>query len=278
MKKWSIFDIARINELKHSKFEYMPKYFERELVKQFKSRPYFERDELYDFYRLYEPELNEGTFGWRIYALKKKGLIKQIKRGIYTISLKEKFVPDISDKLIQLAKVLIKDFEDIDYCITTTEWLNYFTRHQLGRFFFIIEVEKDFLEDVFHAYQEVSHLRVYLKPDELMIERYMEYDNTLIIKPLVSRSPKQKVAINKKSKAKVNIPTIEKFLVDIFSDDITYFQVQGREMETVFERAIEKYNINYSRLLAYAKRRAKREQLEQYLGSNFKELLKDILE
>ena len=253
-------------------------FFEHELKMEFRHRPYFKRDELYDFYRIYEPELNRGTFGWRIYDLKKKGIIKEIGRGKYVISFKKKFKPEISDKLVQLSKVMINDFEEVDYCITTTQWLNGFTRHQLGRYFFIIEVEKDFLEEVFHAFQEKRSLRVYLNPDELMMERYMEYENTLIIKPLISRSPKQKVVTNKTLKTKINIPTIEKLLVDVFCDEITYFQVQGSERKTVFERAIVNYDINYSRLLAYAKRRAKRKQLEAYLSINFDDLLKGVLE
>ena len=69
----------------------MPKIIENRLIEAFKDRSSFNRDELYDFYLDFEPDLKENTFGWRIYDLKKKDIIKTIGRGLYVISYKPKY-------------------------------------------------------------------------------------------------------------------------------------------------------------------------------------------
>lgn len=256
----------------------MAKFIDKQLIEVFKERTHFTRGELFAFLRKFDSEMNEGALSWRIHDLLNRNIIKQVKRGVYGISNSEKYVPSISKKLIELSKIVAKEFDDLDYCLWTTEWLNNFTKHQLGIFFYILEVERDFVEEVFNAYSRSNHFRVYLDPKEEIMERYIESENTLIIKPLVSRSPKQKVPIKPKSNNKIYLPTLEKILVDIFSDPVTFYAVQGSEMEILFENSINHYHINFTKLLNYAKRRNKETQLKKYLNEHFGDLLKDILE
>jgi hypothetical protein len=49
-------------------------------------------------------------------------------------------------------------------------------------------------------------------------------------------------------------------------------------METLFENALKRYHINFSRMLNYARRRKKEPQLKAYMSEHFGELLKGILE
>jgi len=260
------------------KYTIMLEFYKTQLVKYFANQPYITREELYSFYEKYDPELKETTFRWRIYDLKKKGIIKQVKRGVYAISFKPKYTPLISDQLTKLTKIVAKEYDDINYCIWSTEWLNDFTQHQLGKFFTILEVEKDFLESVFENYKELNQLRVYLMPDELAMERYMDGENTVIIKPLVSRSPCLTTGQEGKPKDKFKIPSLEKMLVDVFCDTKTFFAVQGKEMEHIYENAISRYNINFTKLFSYAKRRGREDVIKAYITDNFPELINDLLE
>ncbi|MBX2965948.1 MAG: hypothetical protein KF845_07365 [Cyclobacteriaceae bacterium] len=59
--------------------------------------------------------------------------------------------------------------------------------------------------------------------------------------------------------------TIEKMLVDIFCDDVIFSAQQGAEMRTIFKNAFDKYTINQSKMLRYADRRRKKEQLSQFV-------------
>ena len=247
------------------------------MIEAFKERNHFDRDELFKFFRQFDPEMSESALSWHIHDLLNKNIIKQVKRGVYCISNSEKYIPFVSNKLAKISKIVAKEFDQLDYCLWTTEWLNDFTRHQLGAFFYILEVERDFVEEVFNAYSESSQFRVFLDPKEEIMERYIESGNTIIIKRLISRSPKQKVPIKQKARDKINLPSLEKILVDVFSDPITFYVVQGGEMETLFENALKRYHINFSKLLNYAKRRKRESQLKTYMNEHFEDLLQDIL-
>lgn len=76
-------------------------------------------------------------------------VIEQVKLGIYTVSNKERYKPTLSREFVRLSKIVVKEYSELEYCIWSTEWFNDFTRHQLGTFIFVIEVEKDFMEEVF---------------------------------------------------------------------------------------------------------------------------------
>lgn len=85
------------------------------------------------------------------------------------------------------------------------------------------------------------------------------------------------MAITAKSKDKIYIPTLEKILLDVFSDAATFYAIQGSEMDVLFENALKRYRINFTKLFSYAKRRNKEEQIKRYLETNFGDIVKDIL-
>ena len=49
----------------------------------FKDSDFFTCKELYKFYLIYEPNLKDSTYRWRIYNLKKSGVIRSYKKGVY---------------------------------------------------------------------------------------------------------------------------------------------------------------------------------------------------
>jgi hypothetical protein len=80
----------------------------------------------------------------------------------------------------------------------------------------------------------------------------------IIIKPLISEAPTQNIK-------EVETATIEKILVDIFCDDVIFYAQQGAEKRTIFKEAFTKYTINQSKMLRYADRRRKKEELNQFI-------------
>lgn len=256
----------------------MKKFIEKQLIAEFNGRTHFERDELSDFLKQFDPKMTETSLSWRIHDLLNKDIIKSIKRGVYCISNKKKYVPDVSEKLVKLSRIVGREFDNLDYCLWSTEWFNDFTRHQLGTFFYLLEVERDYVEEVFHAYSELKLYRVYLDPNEDIMERYVESEISIVIKTLISRSPKQKVSVKLKSKGVIQVPTLEKMLVDVFCDSVIFYTFQGSEMKTLFENALKRYHINFSSLFNYARRRKKESQLNAYLIEHFGDSLRAILE
>ena len=254
----------------------MSKIIENRLIEKFKDRESFTRTELFEFFKYYEPDLKVGTFGWRIYDLKNKNIIKPLMRGLYNISHKSKYKPDVSQDLLKIAKKINDRFEDVKYCIWETSWLNEFSQHQAIKKILIIETEKEFLDFFFYELREIYKGEVYLTPDEKAINFYVaESIQPIVIKRLVTRSP---ISKRLEKKIKFNTPFLEKILVDIFSEDKLFYYSQGSELVHIFENALKSYDINYTKLLSYAKRREKDNDIKLFLSNNMNYLVKDIID
>ena len=254
----------------------MPKIIENRLIHEFKDRESFSREELFEFFKFLEPDLKEGTLGWRIYDLKNKNIIKPLMRGLYTISYKPKYKPDFSDELLKLTRKLIDRFEDIKFCIWDTKWLNEFSQHQASKNIIIIEVERDFLDSFFYELKDIYKGDVYLTPDVKVINFYVaESMHPIVVKRLVTRSP---ISKRTEKKLKFYIPLLEKILVDVFAEDKLFYYSQGSELVCIFEKAIKSYDINYTKLFSYAKRREKDNDIKMFLSNNMHHLVKDIID
>lgn len=254
----------------------MPKIIENRLIEEFRDRESFSRNELFEFFKYYEPDLKEGTFGWRIYDLKNKNIIKPLMRGVYTISYKPKYKPEVSQDLFKLVRKINDKFEDVKYCIWETSWLNEFSQHQSSKKIIIIEVEKDFLDSFFYELKEIYKGNVYLTPDEKAINFYVaESIQPIVIKKLVTRSP---ITKRTEKKLKLHIPFLEKILVDIFSESKLFYYSQGSELVHIFENALKSYSVNYTKLFSYAKRRERDNDIKMFLSNNMHYLVKDIID
>jgi len=253
----------------------MPKIIENKLIEEFKDRDAFSREELLDFFKYFEPDLKVGTFGWRIYDLKKKDIIKTIKRGYYTISYKPKYNPKISGELLKLAKLISERFEDVKYCLWDTDWINEFSQHQSSKKLIVIEIEKDFIESLYYELKDSFRFDFYLNPDEKAIDFYIsESQNPVIIKKLITRSPISKRA---EKKIKFYTPLLEKILVDIFTENKLFYFIQGAELIHIFENALKKYTLNYTKLFSYAKRREKEQDIIQFMTNHMHHRVKNII-
>ena len=254
----------------------MPKIIENRLIEEFKNRDIFSRKELFDFFKYLEPELKEGTFGWRIHDLKNKNIIKSIQKGYYTISSKQKYKPEISGEILKLAKVISERFEDVKHCIWDTDWINEFTQHQSGKKLIIIEIEKDFVESLYYELKDTFRFDIYLNPDAKAIDFYIsESQNPIVIKKLITRSP---ISKRIEKRIKFYTPLLEKILVDLFVENKLFYFYQGAELIHVYENAFTNYTLNYTRLFSYAKRREKEQDIKQFMTNHMYHIVKQIIE
>jgi hypothetical protein len=173
------------------------------------------------------------------------------------------FMPTIDERIQALNAVLAKDFPLLDNCIWSTEWLNQWTVHQSVRAYTIVEVEDDACESVFYHLRDKGFKNVFLKPDALLMERYVsDAENPIIVQKLLGRSPLMSVKID--NLVSVTVPKLEKILVDIYCDSIVFAAYQGYEQEQIFKRVFKNYALDLTTFLAYAERRKRKAQLLQY--------------
>jgi len=219
----------------------------------------FNRQDISNFYIALEPNIKHPTINWRIYTLTQNGIINRIGRGKYTLQKGVNFLPEISHKSKLISNKLKKQFPFLTICLWSSSLLNEFAIHQINQSFLLIEVEKDATQSIFRFLKEKKH-PVFVEPSKDIIEKYATCENNyIIVKPLVSEAPIKNIQ-------GVSTVALEKILVDIFCDKIIFSAYQGNEMKTIFLEAYAKYSINESKLLRYAARRGRRNDIKNYIN------------
>jgi hypothetical protein len=233
------------------------------VLEHFSEKETFSRDELFDFLRQFEPDLKESTLAWRIFDLKQKDRIKDVAKGIYSLEQKQTFKPQADDLINRIDYLITNSFLFNSCNIWTTAWLNDLTELQATSFLYLIEVDRGSMEGVFFLLKDKGRFsNVFINPDSKVIEHYIsEQSNAIIVIPMISRAPTMKVN-------GITIPTLEKILVDLYCEPRLYFAFQGQQLENIFEAALSRYVINYSRMLNYAKRRNRDDDLKEFLRKN----------
>lgn len=186
-------------------------------------------------------------------------MFSRIGRGKFILGKGRNFIPEISLKIKSIYKELEKQFPYMQICIWNTSILNELMLHQPGKFYILVEVDREATESTFYFLKEKMK-NVFLEPSSDTLSLYASSEKeAIIIKSLVSEAPMQKAN-------GVQTITIEKLLVDIFCDEIVFAAHQGGEMQTIFRNAFEKYSINENKMLRYADRRSKKEAFNIYLN------------
>ncbi|MEZ4886869.1 MAG: DUF6577 family protein [Chitinophagales bacterium] len=230
-------------------------YIQLQFEEYIEGKIYLTKEDVITFYKQLEPNRSKKTIEWRIHDLQNKGIIQVVGRGIYTLKTKQIFEPYFSSYFQKIYSIANNGFVLEAHSICSTEWLNYFTKHQFIKFLYVIEVDKEALEPVFHQFRDEGYQNVFLNPNKQLMQDYvLGQEKSIVIKPLVSRAPIQEVE-------NIFIPTLEKLLVDLVADKHIYYIYQGRELDRIYEDATDRYALNFSTLWSYAKRRNKQKRV-----------------
>jgi len=218
----------------------------------------FSNNDLLIFYKQLDGNISRSTLNWRIHSLIEKSVIKRQGRGIYGMGETHEYVPEIDMNLRKMSAGLQKDFPYAKICLWNTKILNQWMLHQPTHFTTLVEVEKDALESVFTYLQE-RHKDVFLNPDKETLVRYVGVKSVpIIVLPLISEAPVQIVK-------NITTITLEKLVVDIFSEPAIFVAQQGRELVFIYNNIFSKYTVNKNKMLRYADRRKKKKALLNHL-------------
>lgn len=236
----------------------MEKTIENQITYYFENNKMISKEELIIAIKNDFPSWSDNTINAYLYLLKKRGIIHNLSRGIYTLGKIETFNPQINDQLKKIASQIHKTYPFVNYCVWNSSWLYDLMRHQPFKNFTIVEVEKIASEQVFN---EISYSfpNVFINPDDNFFDRYIStLDKVIIVKNLNSEAPILKLN-------ELTIPTLEKILVDILID-VNLFAAQQGELNFIFKSAFDKYDINESKMKRYAARRNREEELERMIN------------
>ena len=144
----------------------------------------------------------------------------------------------ISPKMQAVSAALIDAFEGMNHCITDA-----------GRNM-IVEVPK-------HRCEEVRAILKRRFPDVALIRNAYpmmeDLHDFILVKPLISEAPVH-------DESGIAVPELEKVLVDHEADK-EYASLSDESLQKEFQRAFELYHVNTSRLLRYAGRKGKKEEI-----------------
>ena len=205
------------------------------------------------------PNRKTGTHYATLHRLKKEGLIRNVRRGLYEAGSKREFEPAVSKELSGLFKKLRKRFPYLeDLCVWDSRWLNEFTVQQALSSMVIIETERGTEDSVFE-YIKASYSRVFIDPTPKEIDNYiLECEKCFVVRSLVTEAPVT-------SFDNVAIPRLEKILVDLVCEKDLFVSFQGEELRNIYHRALTDYDVSLSTLRRYARRRGRLEEIDKLI-------------
>lgn len=232
-----------------------------DIANAFKGKTIITKDELVAYIHSIDNSATDDSIRQRISRYKRLGRIISVKKAVYALSDKLVYTPPIDKFISKIAKIFSTQYPEINYCIWSSAWLYEFTVHQPAHFFYIFETEVDMVETTYNLLKDNGY-KAFLNPNEQTIQLYvMEQKNPLVVKQLLSRPHLVK---NKK----IKLPSIEKILVDAFTDKKHFYFIQGKEMQNIFKYSFNRYSINLSSMLNYANRRGNEKEITDFIIKN----------
>ncbi|HRE68186.1 MAG TPA: hypothetical protein PLM56_09180 [Cyclobacteriaceae bacterium] len=236
---------------------------EKPLLEHFKGKTSVSASEILRFLKTQYPDVAIKTLQWRIYELKKKGILHHVSRGTYSFEERTDYRPTLSRPLKRLYNKINKGLPYATICVWDTRWFNEFTELQLFKHFLVIEAEKDVAEAI-HNRLVSPTVSVFLDPDKEIFEKYIvNHDEVIIVKSMISEAPVM-------THQSIVCASLEKLLVDCLAEPVM-FSAQQAELDTIFKNAFDRYTININAMKRYARRRNKLKELEiriQNFGNN----------
>lgn len=235
-----------------------------DIMKRLKKNEIYTRQQIYSVLQKEKPDLSYNSFKWIMAEMIRKGIVCRTQRGLYrladpTVSEKEKYRPVLNTRSVELSEKIGARFPYIDYVCFESSQLNEFLNHLIGKNTYFVLVERDAVDYVFRYLQEEESANILLKPGKKEWDAYWS-DDTIVMLNLVSESPKNEQNSHEMS--------IEKLLVDVVAEKSFQSLYSKNEVEFIFESAERSYLVDYARLMRYARRRGKEEEVKKYIGGD----------
>ena len=221
----------------------------------------FTKKELIDHLRKSNQQVSTGSISIQLRRLINNNRLIRLERGVFALSksVKRHFLIQPSSELKAINQQIKTDFPFTDFCMWSSSAILPFMHHIPNINNIYVDVEREAIESVFNLLNN-NNTRVFMMPSVTDFNRYINGNQAIIIRPLISEAPLQIID-------GIKVPSIEKILVDII-EDIEFSFLQGAELHSVYSAIFEQYNVNKNKLFRYATRRNRKQEVEQLLEAN----------
>jgi len=187
--------------------------------------------------------VSNPTVNSYLHELKKEGIIFDAGKGWY--SFLENPFSLYSEPVKPFVKIIKDGFPLLPFSCWSTQQLNSFTHHLLGKFVIFIYTDSDFMRNVSTFLKDTGY-NVFENPIKAEVNKlFAVSENTVVIRPSVSKQPT----------SENHISPIEKILIDFVIENHKLSIMDLPESEFVIKSIIKSGRINISELISYAKRR-----------------------
>lgn len=216
------------------------------------NEPFNRNDLLCAIQQSVNPNAGPSQVKYCLATMLENGLIQRNGRNEYTRaeeSLKIEYINQYSEEALKIIKCMKKKYPLLEYRVWELSWLNEFINHMIGSNRIMVEVEKKACEFVYDDIAKVTNQRVLVKPTDKEMMLYSGA-NTIVIDRLISESPRGKEAYS--------VP-LEKIIVDLISNK--NICLSEKDLNYAVQTIQRKYKIDKSKILRYARRRGKEEEV-----------------
>lgn len=231
-----------------------------EMIKnKLESEKLYSHKELMAALRQEKPDLADSTYHWAISGLVRDGILVRKGYDAYSLSngvLLADFYPIYSEAASKLICIINTKYPYVQFTIFETVLMNDFLNHLIAQNTIFIQVEKESSIFVFRFLQEEGYQNIMYKPNRTDFDLYWSRDS-IVVTDLISEAPVRS--------DEPHVIMLEKMLVDMCADKLISTTYSKAEFPAVIEQAERQYCLDKTRMLRYARRRNRQEELKKYL-------------
>ena len=202
------------------------------------------------------PYVSPNSYQWAINSMIKDGKIAKTGYNQYTVitdSLKPVFKPSYSELAAELIQKIDTCYPESTFVLLESAFMNLFRSQPVRQNTVFIQGDKEKSRSIFRSLQEWKYPNLLYKPSVKEFDLYRTEDSIVILDltseaPLLSDRPHE--------------ICIEKLLVDVFCDKYLRKDYDPAEYPLIVEQAMSAYAVDKVRLLRYARRRGKEEEIQ----------------
>lgn len=202
-----------------------------------------------------KPGLSESAYHWGICCLIRDGKLSHRGYDVYKLlNGKETspYFPEYSDLAKRLIEAVETRYPLVKFTVFETVQMNDFLNHLVAQNTVFIQVERESSVFVFRFLQEIFSNVLY-KPDKEDFALYWS-KGVVVVTNMVSEAPLRN--------DRPHVITLEKMLVDMCADKIISTTYGKAEYPDVIAQAESRYLLDKTRMLRYARRRNKLEEIK----------------
>lgn len=225
---------------------------QKDILNYADSRSSFTPKELLSYFESQGRDFSKRTVETQLFRLVKNNTLVKLKRGVYCLSdaYRERFIPYFDDEMARVEEIVKSTYPLLNICVWNIRDIknlsHYVTKHDI----IYVELDRDAMEGAFvRLEEEIEGRRVFLNPTLQEYSYYISGRPSIVVRPLVTEAPL--IAVNHYLST-----SVEKILVDVVSDhDFDFWH--DYEALRLYDTALSRYDINFSKLQRYARRRGK---------------------